>query len=315
MLAPHMCGAKDVVPTQLTRTSKIPGAPSYLTKIKNDLGDPMSRGSNRQNESVSAVLRNAESDLQSAFNKSALTKHSGSKGNARAIELAQFLQSRLPTAYGVECQGEAVDYLDVRSGELDIIIYDKSRNAVLSRNPLWVPAEAVLACIEVKSKLTKAEVSKTLNAMKLLNVLRPFGRRFLLENISANDESLTPSGKQPKKVVRSRCFRTLFAYDSDLSKDGWLMNEWARFQVSASECMAPMTALDRILVMGRGLITPVARAGTEDIAFASVFHQWFIHLANFLERENGRRPPLDWQKYSKKRIPGWGELPTGAGKK
>lgn len=275
----------------------------------------MPRSSRRQNESVSAVLRSAESDLQSTFSKSALTRHSGSKGNARAVEVAKFLQSRLPTAYGVECQGEAVDFLDRRSGEIDIIIYDKSRNTVLSQNPLWVPAEAVLACIEVKSRLTKAELVKTFNAMKLLTDLRPFGSHFLLGNVDPDDKSLTPSGKQHKKSVDSRCFRTLFAYDSDLSQDAWLLNEWARVQAAASECASPVTALDRILVMGRGLITPAAKAGTENVAFASVFHQWFIHLANFLERENGRRPPLDWQKYTKKKIPGWVELPTSGGKK
>lgn len=275
----------------------------------------MSRSSRRQNESVSAVLRSAEADLQSAFRKSALTKHSGLKGNARAAEVVKFLQSRLPTAYGIECQGEAVDYLDSRSGEIDIIIYDKSRNSVLSENPLWVPAEAVLACIEVKSKLTKAELMKTYTSMNLLTNLKPFGRRFSLENLEAHDDSLTLSGKQRKRAVRTRCFRTLFAYDSDLARDGWLSNEWSRIQASAFECGSPVVALDRILVVGRGLITPVTRAGTEDGAFSSVFHQWFIHLANFLERENSRRPPLDWQKYTMKKIPGWVQLPSSRGDK
>jgi hypothetical protein len=272
----------------------------------------VARSSRRQNDSVSAVLRNAESDLQSAFEKSAKTRHSGSKGNARAAEVARFLQSRLPTAYGVECQGEAVDFLDNRSGEIDIIIYDKSRNAVLSENPLWVPAEAVLACIEVKSTLTKAALVKTFEGAKLLTTLRPFGSRFVLKDVGLDDKSLAPSGKQRKKLVRSRCFRTLFAYDSDLAKQDWLLNEWARVQFAANECSCPVTSIDRILVIGRGLITPVATAGTEDSAFSSVFHQWFIHLANFLERENSRRPPLDWQKYTKKRIPGWVYLPSAA---
>jgi len=63
------------------------------------------------------------------------------------------------------------------------------------------------------------------------------------------------------------------------------------------------------------MITPGAKAGTEDVAFASVFHQWFIHLANFLKRENRRRPPLDWQRYTKKKIPGWVPLPTSGERK
>ncbi len=237
--------------------------------------------------------------------KSSLTKNPGSKGNARAAGVAEFLMNRLPTAYGVQCRGEAVDFLDNRSGEIDIIIYDKSRNALLSEDPLWVPAEAVLACIEVKSKLTKAELLKTFQGAKLLTTLRPFGNRFILEDVGVGENLLTPSGKQRKKLVRSRCFQTLFAYDTDLVKQGWLLNEWSRVQAAAIECSCPVTSIDRILVIGRGLITPSARAGTEVSEFASVFHQWFIHLANFLERENGRRPPLDWQKYTKRKIPGW----------
>ena len=271
----------------------------------------MSRGSRRQNESVSDVLTKAEADLQSAFVKSARTQHSGSKGNARASEVADFLRKRLPTAYGVECQGEIVDFLDRRSGEIDVVIYDKSRNAVLSESPLWLPAEAVLACIEVKSKLTKAEIVNTYRATKLLNGLRPFGEHFVLGNVGAErvEPVLTPSGKQRKRPIVSRCFRTLLGYDSDLSKQNWLHDEWVRVQAAASECSCPLLSIDRILVIGRGLITPSARAGTEDSAFASVFHQWFIHLANFLDRENSRRPPLDWQTYTKKKIPGWVNLP------
>ena len=173
-----------------------------------------------------------------------------------------------------------------------------------------------MACIEVKSILSKAELIKAFSSMKLLNNLRPFGKRFLLEKIGSEEEQhLSSTGKQPKKFIRTRCFRTLFAYDTDISKDNWLLNEWARVEDAAHQCSAPISSLDRILVMRQGLITPTANAGTENATFSSVFHQWFIHLANFLERENTRRPPLDWQKYTKRNIPGWVKLPTGTQKR
>jgi hypothetical protein len=217
----------------------------------------------------------------------------------------------------VECEGAAVvDHVavEMRGKFKAKRASEPLSQSILSEDPLWVPAEAVLACIEVKSKLTKAELVKTFEGAKLLAKLRPFGRGFILEDVGLEDKSLTPSGKQRKKLVRSRCFRTLFAYESDLAKQDWLLKEWEGVQVAANDCSCMPTSIDRILVIGRGLITPAARAGTEDSAFSSVFHQWWIHLANFLERENSRRPPLDWQKYTKKKIPGWVNLPSAASK-
>ena len=66
--------------------------------------------------------------------------------------------------------------------------------------------------------------------------------------------------------------------------------------------------LDSDLVMGRGLITPAAKAGTGNVAFASVFHQWFIHLANFLERENGVSAATRLAKVHKKEDTGRGRV-------
>jgi hypothetical protein len=68
--------------------------------------------------------------------------------------VADFLQQRLPQAYGFSLKGEAVDYLDSRSGEIDIAIFDKIRNAPLSDDPIWLLVESLLAVIEVKSPLT-----------------------------------------------------------------------------------------------------------------------------------------------------------------
>src|SRR3569833_2897719 len=102
----------------------------------------MPRGAKSANQSVGSVLEEAEQNLLSAFQKSAKTAHNGLKEDARAESLADFLEKRLPASFGVLCRGEVVDYLDHRSGELDIIIFDKVRNALLSDSPLWIPAEA-----------------------------------------------------------------------------------------------------------------------------------------------------------------------------
>src|ERR1039458_3953111 len=127
------------------------------------------RGGRKLNEAVRSVLEEAEQSLLSAFRKSQSTKHRGSKGNARAKGIADFLVARLPAAYGVATMGEVVDYADRRSGEIDILVFDQQRNAFLSESPLWLAAESLLAYIEVKSTLTEKELTKSYMGAKQVN--------------------------------------------------------------------------------------------------------------------------------------------------
>jgi len=106
-----------------------------------------------------------------------------------------------------------------------------------------------------------------------------------------------------------RCFRTIFAYDTNLTEGDWVMKEWGRVENVADELQCDPGLIDRILVLNQGMLNPPARQGADDTEFISVFHQWFIGLANFLARENSRRPAVDWQTYHRKRVPGWKVLP------
>jgi hypothetical protein len=87
---------------------------------------------------LAAILEEAQENLLSAFKKSSKTNDRGLKGDARAKSVADFLQERLPSVYGARCKGEIVDYLDQKSSEIDIIVFDKIRNAVLSDEPLSI---------------------------------------------------------------------------------------------------------------------------------------------------------------------------------
>ena len=95
----------------------------------------------------------------------------------------------------------------------------------------------------------------------------------------------------------------------NLTEGGWLTREWERVQHVTSEIGCEPALIDSILVLNRGMLSPPAKQRAEDTSFLSVFHEWFIGLANFLARENSRRPPADWQTYHKKRVPGWRGLP------
>lgn len=71
-------------------------------------------------------------------------------------------------------------HADRRSGEIDVVIYDKQQNALVSTNPLWVAAETLLAYVEVKTNLTKSELEKSYEGAKKIDALRPFKREFTL---------------------------------------------------------------------------------------------------------------------------------------
>ena len=138
------------------------------------------RVARKPNQALESVLEEAEKNLLAAFAKSQKTKHRGLTGNARAKSIADFLTARLPAAYGVVTGAEVVDYADRRSGEIDIVIFDKQRNPVVSAEPLWIAAEALLAYIEVKTRLTEAELKKSFIGAKQINALRPFKVPFTL---------------------------------------------------------------------------------------------------------------------------------------
>jgi hypothetical protein len=256
-------------------------------------------GGRRSNQALGSVLEEAEHNLLAAFKKSQKTKHRALAGNARAKNIADFLSARLPSVYGVATNGEIVDYTDRRSGEIDIVIYDRQRNAVVSAEPLWVAAETLLAYIEVKTTLTQTELEKAFEGAKRVDALRPFRRAF---SLAGNADASTGDDEQ------LRCFRTIFAFCTNLGTTDWLEKEWLRVKSAAAKANVSPASMDRILVLNRGMLNPPSQSGTDQFLVSSVFQQWVINLVNFLTRENGRRPPWDWQMYANKRIPGWRPL-------
>jgi hypothetical protein len=257
----------------------------------------MVRGTKNNNEAVKSVLTEAEENLTAAFLKSKQTLHPVLKGNARAASIADVLSARLPKVYTVSTCGEVVDYKDSRSGEIDILIHDQHRNAIFSADPLWVPAESLLAYIEVKTCLTKRELEKAFIGAKKISALKPFKKAF---NLNIESES--------KKKETVRCFRTIFAYDTDLTEENWLLKEWDRIKQVSKETKSTLENIDRVLVLNRGMLNLPSRSGIGKDGAVSAFHQWFVNLVNFLDRESERRSALDWQQYSAKNGPGWQKL-------
>lgn len=91
--------------------------------------------------------------------------HNGLVGGEGEKLVSQFLRSHLPLSIGVTT-GQVLDVDGNMSKQVDVIVYDAMRTPMLFAGPAGdthlVPAEGVLAVVEVKTRLTADEVRKSL---------------------------------------------------------------------------------------------------------------------------------------------------------
>ena len=174
----------------------------------------MSKGS----DVFRGIINASRKQLLLDHEKSSAFGHSGIKGTERAAAFADFLRQRLPDFLEVT-RGEAIDCYDNRTGELDIIVYDKSAARPISEqheNSL-IPCETLYAVIEVKSILNKQEAENCLYHCNRLRTLRPFKHRFV--------DARTHGA--PAADDAHRCLYVVVAYSSDLG-----IQDWAKKNIS-----------------------------------------------------------------------------------
>ena len=134
-------------------------------------------------------------------------------------------------------------WIDNRAGpQLDVLIYDQSRNfPFISNASVVLPAEALLASIEVKSKLNSAGIASSIEAVRRLRSLRPFKKELAGRNV----------GNAASSEPRARYFHSIFAYETDLSDENWAKKEYLRFIRGQ---LAQEHTIDVVYVLGRGVI-------------------------------------------------------------
>lgn len=234
-------------------------------------------------------------EFSAAFLKSAPFKHALSKGEEREVPIQNLFRANLPEAFGVD-KGEAADLFGRHSPQLDVMIFDRMRNSPLYRGPIVIlPAEALLVSVEVKSLLTSVEIKSILKAAVNLRRLRPFK-----ESLSPVRHAGVPAEGRP------RFFHCVFAYESDLSGDKWLESEMRRFLRAACELGIAPSVIDRVYVANRGLMNLEATTGVEEEADqGTALLQFYMHILNFLLRENRRRDSVPYMDYAGTMAGGW----------
>lgn len=262
----------------------------------------MPRGVRQPSEVFKGVLQDAEDELRLSSKKAAKFDHRGIRGDERAGGLAKFFRERLPASFSV-AKGEAIDFHDHRTGQLDIMIFDSAGSAPVSsqHENLLLPCEALYVVIEGKTKLTKDELITSYAAAKRVRQLAPFKKAFIGPRIGG-----APADDH------CRCMYLVFAYESNLGAENWLQKEWNRCEEAAKTSSADLEVIERVVVLDRGMLHPGQAKGKQvENEEEGIFLEFYLHVVNFLNRERARRPPVDWQVYSARTSEGWKAIQTG----
>jgi hypothetical protein len=246
------------------------------------------RATRRPSALFQRVLTQAHKKLALDAEEAANFEHKGLRGNERAAALAEFLTGHLPSIFKTG-KGEARDFQDRVTGELDLFIYDHSTAAPIQSGAegLIVPAEALYGVIEVKSVLTGDELEKCFAAAQKVRSLRPFKEEFI-------------ANPGPGAVARDRCRcpYIVFTYTSNLGEDDWVNKEYRRISEKAKAAGGNVNLLDSVVVLDRGIIRPQDTVSLLKDDSSSLFLEFYVHLINFLTRERKRRPVIDWTAYT-----------------
>lgn len=236
----------------------------------------------------SSKFANALQRFSVEFLESAAFRDAATKGAEREKPVQEFLQAHLPGAFAV-ARGEVVDHFDNHSQQLDVMVFNSARNyAFIAGSSVLLPAEALLASVEVKSCLTKAELQRSAQAAAVLRGLKPFGER-----------PAKPKRDGAPRDYKCRYFHCLFAYDTDLSATDWLSSESRRLKEVSVAAGAEQALFDRIYVAGRGLLVPPFGSGLqEEGQQGTALMHFYLHLLHFVQREDAVRKPVPVMEYA-----------------
>lgn len=235
-------------------------------------------------------MKQAGEQLSLDFRTATAFDHPGARGEYREDGVRQFLAKQLPGRYAIDT-GFVYDARDETSGQLDVMIYRAHDTPpLLTGKSLLVPCESLLAAVEVKSTLTADGIRDSLKIARSIRQLSPFGKNFID----------APRRGDPAPADLPRCQFSVFAFTTDLEPgDDWMVREGARLRRYAKELDIPMQWVDRLIVLDCGIINCIEGRGHDSARSGqSALQIWFVHLLNYLRREDERRKGIDIDIYT-----------------
>lgn len=245
---------------------------------------------------ISARIEAAYHQFLAAYSSTGALRHSLSKGEQRENPIRDFFQELLPRRFSVS-SGEVFDSSGNVSPQSDMIIYRTIDGIpILDQQPTLIQAESAMCITEVKSKINTGEYEDCLLKAKKIFQLRPFFRKL----------QQAERGRDPGPE-ECRYFISIFAYASDIKGD--LKAERDRFVARANELKIDPSLIDRIYILGKGIINPAKdrfAADTEERKIGLFY--FYSNLLQFATREAKRRKEVPYLSYFGKMSAGWSKF-------
>lgn len=233
--------------------------------------------------------------------------HAGEKGAAAEEIIATFLTDHLPQSIGAT-SGQVMDRTGRKSGQVDVILYDATRTPMLFTSSRagrhTVPAEGVLAVIEVKTHLNPSELQKSItHAQKVNGLLRD---AYLPRAIEVGHDMYGSHWTTPPPILYS-----IFAFEGDgLYAD--VLTDDPHHELPLEQRIDNLVVLDRgvcvsaelTLTDSEGGVSPQARISATPtpssvmVAFSTpnALAVWYGLLIGIVSQLVGG-PPIDVTRY------------------
>ena len=242
---------------------------------------------------ISARIDGAYHEFLAGHASSRALNHALSKGEQRENPIRDFFHELLPRRFSVS-SGEIFDSLGNVSPQSDLIIYRTIDGIpVLDRQPTLLQAESVMCVTEVKSEINLDEYRDCLQKALKLQKLRPFG----------NKPQSAERGRDPGPE-ECRYFVSIFAYGTNIK--GSLKDEVDRYYSCAEELKIDPGIVDRIYILGKGIINPAEKRFAEDTEDRKIgLFYFYSNLLQFATREAKRRKEVPYLAYFGRMSQGW----------
>lgn len=194
------------------------------------------------------------SKMRIDFTMAGNINHNGEKGNAREDTFTKYLRAYIPERYSIS-KGVIIDADDTQSKQVDVIIHDKLNSPIVfeTDSTSMIPIETVYCVVEIKSTLTKTELSKSL----------------------INIESVRKLKKNPLEPVIFPTAGLVFSYTSDISLDAIYRN-----MIEFNKHIDIENQVSCICVLDKGLVVPINKKGMNQLSLIPSKSTTFAQIEN-----------------------------------